>query len=123
MVYISRRSFCLRATFVTALAGAALLVQGSSAARQVTVQESSFRPLVVQGEQEFAAEEYERAQRTFSKVIDGARSIPGAQADLANALNDLAEVYREWQRPADARPLLEEALAITQATSDDKLQI
>lgn len=111
------------ATFVIALAGAAVLVQGAPAARQVTFQESSFRPVVVQGEQEFAAEEYDRAKRTFSKVRDGARSIPGAHTDLANALNDLAEVYREWQRPADARPLLEEALAITQATSDNKLQI
>jgi len=123
MVCIPRRSFCLTATLVTALAAAAVLVQGSPAARQATVQESSFRPVIVQGEQEFAAEEFERAKRTFSKVIDGARSIPGAQTDLANALNDLAEVYREWHRPADARPLLEEALAITQATSDNKLQI
>src|SRR5215471_11499588 len=123
MVCSPRRSFCWPATLVAALACAAVLVQGSPAARQVTVQESSFRPVVVQGEQEFASEEYERAQRTFSKVIDGARSIPGAQTDLATALNDLAEVYREWQRPADARPLLEEALAITDATSDNKLQI
>ena len=94
MVYIPRRSFCLPATFVTALAGAALLVQGSLAARQVTVQESSFRPVVVQGEQEFAAEEFERAERTFSRVIDGARSIPGAQTDLANALNDCRGLSR-----------------------------
>src|SRR5215475_10687252 len=97
MVCILRRSFCLSSTFVTALAGAVLLVQGSLVAWQVTVQESSFRSVVVQGEQEFAAAEYERAKRTFFKVIDGARSIPGAQTDLANALNDLAEVYREWQ--------------------------
>src|SRR5215467_3773774 len=35
----------------------------------------------------------------------------------------IAEVYREWQRPTDAQPLLEEALVITQASSDNKLQI
>src|SRR5215831_3114692 len=46
MVCIPRSSFCLPATFVTALAGAALLVQGSPAAQQVTVQDSSFRPVV-----------------------------------------------------------------------------
>ena len=75
------------------------LVLQHTAILELTTQTTSgaLRPLIVQGEKDATSGEYEQAARAFSIVIEQARSNPADKAELATALNDLAEVYRELE--------------------------
>jgi predicted ATPase/DNA-binding SARP family transcriptional activator len=64
---------------------------------------------------EKASGDYEAALASYERILQAERSRGDAPDSIATTLNNLANVYRAMARPQDALPLLQEALALSEA--------
>lgn len=80
----------------------------------VCVQSIPYYQSISAGKQAFKSGLYDQAEKHFKSALKTAESFHSQDSRLANALNNLAELYRTQARYADAEPIYKRLLSVAE---------